>query len=229
MKILCISDERDTLVYSDRVKSRFGDVDLVLGAGDLDLDYYSFIVSSLNKPLFFVFGNHNLANISDYRREYRETFANDGFLHPHEFQSYGATYVGGKVLRFGNLIIAGLGGSMKYNDGQNQFTETGMFLNALRLLPALIFNRIFHGRYVDILLTHASPQGIQDGDDRPHRGFKVFLWFMRAFKPSFLVHGHVHLYDINAPRFARYGRTMVVNAYEHVVIDTEAPDGRAQH
>jgi len=228
MKILCISDERDTLVYSDRVKSRFNDIDLVLSAGDLDLDYYGFIVSALNKPLLFVFGNHNLENITDYRREYADTFGGPS-IHPEQIKSYGATYVGGKVIRVGNLIIAGLGGSMKYNDGQNQFTETGMFLFALRLLPALIFNRIFHGRYVDILLTHAAPWGIQDGDDRPHRGFKAFLWFMRAFKPKYLIHGHIHLYDINAVRFARYGRTTVVNAYEHVVIDTEASDERAEH
>ena len=229
MKILCISDERDTLVYSDRIKTRFSDIDLVLGAGDLDLDYYGFIVSALNKPLLFVFGNHNLQDIECYRREYADTFGSQPFFHPETIQSYGATYVGGKVIRAGNLIIAGLGGSMKYNDGQNQFTETGMFLFALRLLPALIFNRIFHGRYVDILLTHAAPRGIQDGNDRPHRGFKVFLWFMRAFKPKFLIHGHIHLYDINAGRFDRYGRTIVVNAYEHVVIDTEAFDGRAEH
>jgi len=195
MKILCISDERDPLVYSDNVKSRFGDVDLVLSAGDLDLDYYGFLVSALNKPLLFVFGNHNLQEIADYRHEYADTFDDEHGLHHHEPKGYGATYVGGRVRRVGNLIIAGLGGSMKYNDGQNQFTESGMFLFALRLLPTLIFNRIFYGRYVDILLTHAAPRGIQDGSDLPHRGFKVFVWFMRCFKPRFLIHGHVHLYD----------------------------------
>lgn len=229
MKILCISDDRDPLVYSDNVKKRFGDIDLVLSAGDLDLDYYGFLVSSLNKPLLFVFGNHNLQEISDYRKEYADAYDDDQGIHPHEPRSYGATYVGGRVRRVGGLIIAGLGGSMKYNDGQNQFTEAGMFWYALRLLPALIFNRIFHGRFVDILLTHAAPRGIHDGDDLPHRGFKVFVWFMRYFKPKLLVHGHVHLYDINAKRFARYGQTTVVNAYEHVVIDTEDFDERAEH
>ena len=40
MKILCISDETDPLIYSKNIVSRYGDVDLVLAAGDLPLKYY---------------------------------------------------------------------------------------------------------------------------------------------------------------------------------------------
>lgn len=223
MKILCVSDNRDPLIYSPQIKTRFREIDLILGAGDLDLEYYGFIVSSLNKPLAFIFGNHNLSKIHQFRREYASDFPPD--VHPHvtEITSYGSIYIGGKVTRVGDLIIAGLGGSMRYNDGQNQFTEAGMFVRALRLLPKMLFHRIVHGRFVDVLLTHAPPRGIQDMPDLPHRGFKVFLWFMRTFKPKYLIHGHVHLYDINAKRTTLYYRTLVVNAYEHIVIDTEDP------
>lgn len=224
-KILCISDARDPLVYSPQIKSRFGDVDLILGAGDLDLDYYSFIVSSLNKPLLFVFGNHNLREIKYFRKEYSDPLDEQLHLGDHEKPSTGSIYVGGKVVRVRGLIIAGLGGSMRYNDGLNQFTEAGMLLFSLRLLPKLIFHRIVHGRYLDILLTHAAPLGIHDMPDLPHRGFKVFLWFMKIFKPHYLVHGHVHLYDINANRVSHYGKTTVINAYEHFVFDTETIHG----
>ena len=58
MKILCISDQIDPLIYTNSIRQRFADVDLVLCAGDLPMDYLEFIVSSLNKPVFFVFGNH---------------------------------------------------------------------------------------------------------------------------------------------------------------------------
>ncbi|HUZ16782.1 MAG TPA: metallophosphoesterase [Spirochaetia bacterium] len=221
MKILCISDARDALIYSAHIKNRFSDIDLVLGAGDLDLDYYGFIVSSLNKPLLFVFGNHNLNKIHYYRKEYADSFDSEVAIVPGDLPSAGSTYVGGKVVRVRGLIIAGLGGSMRYNDGQNQFTETGMFLFSLRLFPKLLYHRIVHGRFLDILLTHASPRGIHDQPDLPHRGFRVFLWFMRTFKPRYLVHGHIHLYDINASRVTRYRDTTVINAYEHYVFDTE--------
>ena len=68
-------------------------------------------------------------------------------------------------------------------------------------------------------MTHAPPFGIHDGEDRCHRGFKAFLWFMRVFKPRYLVHGHVHLYSREQIRATRYRQTTVVNAYEHVVIE----------
>lgn len=221
MKILCISDERDRLVYSGSIKSRFKEVALVLSAGDLDLDYYGFIVSSLNKPLLFVFGNHNLSHIEEFRRNSADLFRLDTSFVPGDVQTHGATYIGSKVVRVGGLIIGGLGGSMRYNDGQNQYTEFEMFLSILKIAPKLLFNRVFRGRYLDILLTHAAPRGIQDAPDRAHRGFKVFIWFMNIFKPKYLVHGHIHLYDINAQRVTTYRRTKVVNAFEHFVIETE--------
>lgn len=221
MKILCVSDYKDPLVYSSNVKSRYSGVNLVLGAGDLDLDYYGFIVSSLNKPLLFIFGNHNLARIGEYKREF--SGYNDELKYEREINkpTYGATYIGGKVVTIGGVIFAGLGGTKRYNRGINQYSEFGMFCSILKLLPKLIFNKIFHGRYLDILLTHAPPEGIHDKDDPCHKGFKIFLWFMRVFKPKYLIHGHVHLYNINDNRKTIYHDTVVINAYGHIVIDTE--------
>ncbi len=220
MKVLCIADHVDPLVYSNSIKDRFSDVQFVLAAGDLHLEYYGFIVSSLNVPLCFVFGNHNLERIKDYRREFRNLYS----LNPeafHHYHSYGATYVGGKTVKIKGLLIAGLGGSMRYNRGDNQFTEVGMFLFALRLLPRLLWNRLRYGRYLDILLTHAPPRHIHDKEDPCHRGFRFFRLFMDIFKPRYLIHGHVHLYDINARRETMYNKTRVINAYDHVLLDIE--------
>jgi hypothetical protein len=43
---------------------------------------------------------------------------------------------------------------------------------------------------------------------------------MKVFKPKYLIHGHVHLYDLSAVRVTRYLDTVVLNAYSHYVIDT---------
>ena len=220
MKILCISDHRDPIVYSSQVKARFSDIDLVLAAGDLALEYYGFIVSSLNKPLLFVFGNHNLDHLADYRKSINDPFRVDpdpGLLKP----SYGSTYIGGKVRTVNGIIVCGLGGSRKYNKGFNQFSEAGMFFRIIRLLPRFIWNKLFKGRYLDVLLTHAPPLGVGDMPDPCHRGFQVFRWFMRAFKPLYLIHGHVHLYDRNAKRANEYAQTKVINAYNHVLIEVD--------
>ncbi len=219
MKILCVADHVDPLVYSNSIRERFKDAKLVLSAGDLRMEYYGFIVSSLNVPLCFVFGNHNLERIHHYRREYRSSYDMDGeFM---QRQTFGATYVGGKVIKVKGLLIAGLGGSMRYNKGANQFSELTMWLYAAKLIPRLLWNRLVHGRYLDILLTHAPPYKIHDREDTCHRGFKFFLTFMDIFKPKYLVHGHVHLYDLNATRETRYKETRVVNAYDHLVIEME--------
>jgi Icc-related predicted phosphoesterase len=122
------------------------------------------------------------------------------------------------VQKEGSLLIAGLGGSMRYNKGKNQYTETQMFFRICRLIPALILNRIFRGRFLDILLTHAAPRGIGDREDPCHRGFKSFLWFMKLFKPRYLVHGHIHLYDLSDVRSSRYENTTVINAYGHILL-----------
>jgi hypothetical protein len=220
MKILCVSDHKDPLIYSSGFKARMPDVELVLGAGDLDLDYYGFIVSSLNKPLLFVFGNHNLKDIHRYRKEYALDI-------PEELpqadlpKTYGSTYVGFRVRKVKGLLIAGLDGSKKYNNGMSQYTEFQMTLKILRMIPRLLWNRTVHGRYLDILLTHAPPRHIHDREDPCHKGFEIFKTFMKFFKPRYLIHGHVHLYDRNAKRRSWYMDTEIVNAYDHIVLEWE--------
>ena len=215
MKILCVSDQIDPLVYSNSIKQRYADVDIILSAGDLPMDYIDFIVSSLNKPLYFVIGNHHTG--FPYNKSENLSLEYDIEIH-----YCGATYIDTKVKNEEGLLIAGLGGCMRYNQGENQFSDFQMKMRILKLLPALVFNRLFRGRFLDILLTHASPLGIHDRDDKCHRGFKCFLWFMRVFKPRYLIHGHIHLYDLSEVRTTKYHSTLVVNAYSHYLLDMGA-------
>ena len=215
MKILCISDLIDPLVYSPNIKERFSDIDLILCAGDLPLDYLDFIVSCLNKPLYFVFGNHHIDDLPYFKNSEIQA----GLPHDeHTRCCCGATHIGSQIKRENDLIIAGLGGCMRYNRGPNQYSDFRMYLEILRLLPAMLFHRIAHGRYVDILLTHAPPKGIHDKNDLCHRGFKAFVWFIKKFKPRYLVHGHIHLYDLSDVRITEMDGTSVVNAYGHYVL-----------
>ncbi|HCO48411.1 MAG TPA: hypothetical protein DIT55_02830, partial [Spirochaetaceae bacterium] len=59
LKVLCVADEVDLLVYSSSIRERFGDIDLILSAGDLPGEYLGFIASMLNKPMISVAGNHD--------------------------------------------------------------------------------------------------------------------------------------------------------------------------
>lgn len=223
MKILCVADHVDPLVYSASVKERYADIDLVLGAGDLPMSYLGFVASSLNKPVLFVFGNHNLEEMHRFKRS-GEIRPQQDHLSLNIQHSYGSTYVDLRSVRVKNLLIAGLGGSARYNNGDNQYTERQMWWRVARLVPKLLFNRVRYGRYLDILLTHAAPYGIHDKPDTAHVGFRPFLWLMRKFKPRYLLHGHIHLYDLNAERETQYEDTLVINVYDHYVLEIEDPE-----
>ena len=208
MKVLCVSDQIDPLVYADGIKQSYAEVDMILSAGNLPMDYLDFIANSLKKPLFFVLGN-----------QYDNKHSNE------------TVCVDGKVRRDAGLVIAGLGGSMRYNKGENQYTDFEMNIRMLRLIPALVYNRIVRGRFLDILLTHTSQTGIHDKgiydkgihtkEEKYLMGFKCFLLFMRVFKPKYLVHGHIPPYNMADHRSTKYQKTFVVNVYGHYLIDTD--------
>ena len=225
IKILCVADTIDPLVYSSCIKERYKDIDIVVSAGDLPMNYLGYIASSLNCPLLFVFGNHNLARYDHFKHQHRHTHQNLEFAKDQNEKSgyiqrtYGATYIGDKTLRTKKILFAGLGGSIYYNNGKNQYTDFQMCVKVAKMLPQLCLNKILYGRYVDILLTHAAPYKINDRDDKCHVGFKAFRWIIEKIKPRYLLHGHIHLYDINAKRITTHMNTKVINVYSHFVLE----------
>ncbi len=232
MKILCVSDYVDPLIYNQNVKEIFSDVDLILCAGDLPMDYVDFIVTVFNKPTYFVFGNHDLKEFHYYHREAPQPPEKFVQSYSDTSHGHGATYLGFKSFideRFmyddpvtgkkTPLLIAGVSGSRKYNKGLCQYTDFQMKLKLLKLIPSLIKNKLKYGRYLDIFMTHASPRHIHDHEDPCHIGFECFNWFIQKFKPTYMIHGHIHLYDMREERVGKYWDTTIVNAYAHYVIE----------
>lgn len=225
MRILCVADHIDPLVYSSNVKERFGHVDLVLAAGDLPMEYLGFLSGSLNRPVVFVFGNHNTEELEFFRRGRRRARIHDPEQLGKIPTTYGSTYVGDRLEEVCGLRILGFGGSHRYNRGPNQWTQAQMWGKVLRHLPRLALLRLLGRRPVDILLTHSPPFGLGDRPDAPHTGFLAFLWFLRVVRPRYMIHGHVHLYDLNAQRSRTYADTTIINAYDHVVLELPEPEG----
>jgi hypothetical protein len=122
MKILCIADHIDPLVYSAGIKARFPEVELVLSAGDLPLNYYDFIMSMLNKPLYFVFGNHNLKDLDRFRGVADLLGRIPSLRREMETPAAGAVHLHARVRRDKGVLVAGMGGSRWYNGGANQYT-----------------------------------------------------------------------------------------------------------
>lgn len=205
MKILAISDKVVDYIYGPGCKQRFGDVDLVISCGDLPYYYVEFVQTTLNKPLYYVRGNH--ANKIEYSKSGNRS------------EPRGAVDLHKKVLREHDLLLAGVEGSVRYNQGDFQYTQGEMWSHVIRMFPALLFNRISYGRYLDIFVTHASPRGVHDKPDPAHVGVNAFLWFLRTFKPKYHFHGHIHRYHHEDPPETQFEETLVVNAYAYRVLD----------
>jgi predicted phosphodiesterase len=201
VRVLAISDEVEQLIYSDRLRERFAHVDLVLSCGDLPTYYLEYIVSSLNVPLYGVRGNH------DYGKSF------DGI--PTGSLGPGTGDLHRQVVHVNGLLIAGLEGSMEYNHGPHQYSETAMRYQIARLTPRLLLNKLRHGRYLDILVTHAPPRGIHDRPDRCHTGFDAFRRFLHRFRPRYHLHGHIHVYDRLTTTRTQFENTTVQNVYGH--------------
>jgi Icc-related predicted phosphoesterase len=209
VKILAVSDAVEHLVYSPQIAERFADIDLVVSCGDLSFEYLEYIVTMLSKPLYYVYGNHSFQPVLRADGEYRHS--PEGCINIHR-----------RVINHRGLLMAGLEGSLCYSAAEHQYSQTQMAVLARSLAPRLWLNQLRYGRALDILVTHAPPQGIHDGEDLCHQGFKPFLDFMDRYKPRYLLHGHTHLYRLDAVRETRYGDTTVLNAFGYQVI--EIPD-----
>lgn len=201
MKLLTVSDKEISLVYSAQIKQKFNDVDLALSAGDLSYYYLEYIISSLDIPLYFVRGNH--AKTIEY-----------GVAGPRK-APWGAVDLHRKVVRDPKtgLLLAGIEGSLRYNKGDYQYTQSEMWSMVLSLVPKLIWNKVRYGRFLDVFVSHAPPWGIHDEEDRAHQGVKAFNWLIKTFQPIFHIHGHVHVYRPGVITETLVGRTLVLNTY----------------
>ena len=162
---------------------------MILACGDLPRPYLEFLVTMANRPLFYVRGNHD-----DYLER-----------DPPE----GCVCIDGKLIVYQGIRIMGLGGSYRYREGNNVYTEQQMQRRILRLKYQLWKNKGF-----DILLTHAPARGVNDFDSLSHRGFECFLRLMDQYEPRYLIHGHIHKnYGMHIPQITVCGATTVINAY----------------
>ena len=206
MKILAVSDKIVDIIYTSSIAERLKDIDFVVSCGDLPNSYLEFIVSTLNKPLFYVHGNHHIDTI------YTENGVKEG-------GPEGCINLDNRIIEYNGVIIGGLEGSIQYSTGKYQYTDFQMCMKINRMKPRLYLNKIFKKRYIDILITHSPPYKIQDQDDPPHRGFKCLGGFIKSYSPKFLIHGHIHVYGIDNSRIKKVGKTKVINAYGSRVIE----------
>ena len=207
MKILAVSDRVLDKLYSGSIRQTYADVDLMIGCGDLPFYYLDFLTSAIDAPLVYVRGNHDEG----------PQYAVDGRVWR---DVRGGVDIHGKVVARKGLILAGLQGSMRYKaHADYMYTEAEMRRVVAQLVPRLLWNRQRLGRALDVLVTPSPPFGIHDRPDLPHTGFKVFLSFLRLFKPRYHLHGHVHIYRQDEITQTQFEETTIVNVYPYRLLE----------
>lgn len=197
MRILVIADEECSYLWDHFEKSKLDGIDLIISCGDLNPHYLSFLATFTSAPVLYVRGNHD----GKY-----EQIPPDGCI-----------CIEDQIYVHNGIRILGLGGSMRYHPGANQYTEREMRRRVSKLWFQLLRHRGF-----DILVTHAPAYQLNDGRDLPHQGFKTFISLIEKYHPRYFLHGHVHLsYGRAHKRYDKYLDTQVINAYERFVFDYE--------
>jgi len=219
MKVLAVSDVEVDMIYSPLITQRFKDVDMVIGCGDLPYYYLEYIISMLNRRLYYVKGNHAPKTVEE------------GAGGP-RYNPWGGVDLHRRIIRDeSGLLMAGIEGSLTYNRGPYQYSQEEMWIIVWSMVPRLLFNRIRYGRYLDIFVTHAPPWKIHDQEDRPHQGIKAFRWLIEVFKPTYHLHGHIHIYKQYEITETLHEETRVINTFGYRKLTFEVPGGkeRIQH
>ena len=200
MKILALADEESPALWEYYVPGRLKEYDLVISCGDLNAKYLEFIATMGRAPVLYVPGNHDVRYTTD----------------PPE----GCDCIDGHFVTFNGVRILGLGGCRWYRPGPYQVTEREM----RRKIRRLKF-QLWRHKGVDIVVTHAPPEGVGDGEDNAHRGFESLLKLIDKYHPTYLLHGHVHAnYDSRFIRERDYHGTKVINVGERYTL--EVPEGK---
>jgi Icc-related predicted phosphoesterase len=183
-----------------------------VSCGDLPFDYLEYLVSRANVPLLYVPGNHD-PSVRPADMTWSPLQPEVPVVGPQ-----GCDNVDGRVIEARGVRVAGLGGSLRYKPGPNQYSQAQMRWRVLSLELRIRMKPAREGRKVDILVTHSPPFGVAEAKDAAHVGFVAFHRIIRGLHPLLLVHGHIHPYGRTQPE-RRVDRTRIVNAVPSRLIE----------
>lgn len=196
MKLLVVSDIESKFIWEHFDPALFRDVKLIISCGDLKASYLSYLVTMIPAPLFYVHGNHD----GSYERN----------------PPQGCECIDGRVVEFGGLRIAGLGGCMG-SDPTNplQFSEAQMEKRMKKLN-----GEMKHGKPLDIFVSHAPAKGIGDKDGF-HEGFQCFNTLHQEHQTRLHLFGHIHAVSAPTSKSDVYesGSTRLINCAGYRLID----------
>jgi hypothetical protein len=203
IRILAVSDEPDATLDSPLNREQIGAVDLVVGAGDLEPDYLSFVADAFHAPLRYVRGNHDVGAAWS---------ATGRALLPEPMRD-------GRVVEEAGLRLMGFSGSPVYNPRNMQVSSLTMWAKVIGSWTGAQRARPL------IVVSHAPPRDFNDDPDVAHRGFTSFRWLVDRLSPPLWLHGHTALVRRGIDdRCMRHNGTLFYNCTGATLIELLPPD-----
>lgn len=199
-RLLAVSDERERALSDERNRRNIEPVDVIVGCGDLEPDYLSFLGDAFRAPLLYVRGNHDQGGAWEHG------------------QQVVPVPLGGRLEEVGGVSFGGLGWPSRL-DGHARRDEASAWRQAL----ALYLRTRLAGRRPAVIVSHVPPYGLGDTPADPyHTGFNAYLWLCRRLQPVLWLHGHTTLAAAENWR-TQLGRTTLVNVTGAAVIELGRP------
>jgi len=194
VRLLAVSDEPERAFDYETNRTALGDIDAIVGAGDLPPDYLDFLTMAFKAPLLYVRGNHDRGGGWD------------------EFGDRVPDSMDGPLQDINGVRLAGL----SWPCDRRQQAVHDQNLAWRQVARSMVSMR---AQRPDVIVSHIAPAGLGDTpDDHYHKGFAAYRWLADKTKPALWIHGHTPLAAVPT-WWLDHGPTKVVNVTGAVVID----------
>lgn len=208
IRLLAVSDAVDPALEHEVNRQGLEPLDAVVGAGDLEPAYLSFLGDAFGVPVVYVRGNH------DRGGQWAASTADHA---PRPLTS-------GKPIRLSGLTVVPFEWpGLDHDDAVRD--EWRAWLDVMRAVASLMAERL-RGREAPLLiLSHAPPRGVGDAAADPyHVGYAAYRWLLDRVRPPLWLHGHTTLASVVDWR-EEIGASTVANVTGSILVEL-VPPGR---
>lgn len=206
IRILAASDEPDPALEDPRNRDGLGPIDAIVGCGDLEPPWLTFLGDAFHAPVVYIRGNHDRGG---------------AWTEPDRFP---APLRSGTTARVAGINVIGLEWPAVDAPG-NRRRDGRAWPSVLRIAGRAVVARL-RGRWEpSLVISHAPPRGVGDTpEDAYHVGIGAYRWLLDRLRPPIWLHGHTNVAAARELTIER-GPTILVNVTGSIVVELAPPGG----
>lgn len=204
LKVMVVADEESAYIWDYFDREKFRGIDAIISCGDLKPSYLTFLCTMVGAPLMYVHGNHDARMLAS----------------PPE----GCDNLEERMQVIKGVRFIGFGGANAGSPKPLHYNERDVEKQITRRMQEISF----HGGF-DVMVTHAAADGLGDGKDTFHKGFRAYRTLLDLYRPAYYFHGHTHLSYGSRARSIAYGPTTIYNGFGYSVLDLSFDPGRPRN